>query len=254
MNIPSGQLAKSSTPNNTNEYSTTSPQFLQATPPTRTTTTACTACRWAAPGRGRRRRGASAVATLLRHVLSHFHLISTSPVFHNPLRISYSTLLWIYPLRIITCCNSEHCRRAMLTLRDMQLPFTPNRFISLYISPPTKNVLSQKKNYSSLSFLSIRLVNSRQQCTARHCSTEKPPLAAAATTRSPCPAPRATPSPSTTRPPPTLGTSTLIPLQGLLVNLQIHIARPQPPLRGCQPQHLPLHLLVINSLRRPPQR
>merc|ERR1719192_1895549 len=114
-------------------------------------------------------------------------------------------------------------RRAMLTLRDMQLPFTPNR-----------------------------LVNSRQRCTARRCSTEKQPLAVAATTRSPCPAPRATPSPSTTPPPPTLGRSTLIPLQGLLVNLQIHIARPQLPLRGCQPQHLLLHLLVINSLRQPP--
>ena len=142
----------------------------------------------------------------------------------------------------------------MLTLRDMQLPFTPNRFKSLYISHPTKMSSLRKKNYFSSPFFSTRLVNSRQQCTARRCSTEKPPLAAAATTRSPCPAPRGTPSPSTTRPPPTLETSTLIPLPGLLVNLQIHIARPQPPLRGCQPQHLLLHLLVINSLRPPPRR
>ena len=112
----------------------------------------------------------------------------------------------------------------------------------------------RKKNYFSSPFFSTRLVNSRQQCTARRCSTEKQPLVAAATTRSPCPAPRATPSPSTTPPPPTLGTNTLIPLQGLLVNLQIHIARPQPALRGCQPQHLLLHLLVINSLRHPPRR
>ena len=194
------------------------------------------------------------MVTLLRQVLSHFDLIFSSPVIHIPLRISYSTLLWIYPLRIITCCKCEHCRRAMLTLRDMQLPFTPNRFKSLYISHPTKNVLFQKMNYSSSSFSLIRLVNSRQRCTARRCSTEKQPLAAAATTRSPCPAPRATPSPSTTPPPPTLGTSTLIPLPGLQVNLQIHIARPQPPLRGCQPQHLLLHLLVINSLHQPPRR
>ena len=190
------------------------------------------------------------MVTLLRHVLSHFRLdIFLSCFFYIPLRISSST-----PLRILTCCNSKHCRRAMLTLRDMQLPFTPNRFKSLYISHPKKMYFHRKQIIPHRPFLSIRLVNSRQRCTARRCSTEKQPLVAAATTRSPCPAPRATPSPSTTPPPPTLGTSTLIPLQGLLVNLQIHIARPQPPLRGCQPQHLLLHLLVINSLCQPPRR
>ena len=83
------------------------------------------------------------MATLLRHVLSHFHLISSSPVFLKILlRISSST-----PLRILICCNSEHYRRAMLTLRDMQLPFTPNRFKSLhtYLSSNKKCPLSEKE-------------------------------------------------------------------------------------------------------------
>ena len=139
----------------------------------------------------------------------------------------------------------------MPTLHAMLPPFTPSRFQSttifflfsgviIFPHPPTLT----------------RLVNSRPQSTGRLCSVGRQLRpAAAATTRSRCPAPRATPSPSTTRPPLLIldqTSTTGTPLPGPPASHRTRIGRPYLLLRG-HPLFLPL-LLVNSFSRSPPQR
>ena len=121
-------------------------------------------------------------------------------------------------------------------------------------------ILEERKRIETFFF--IRPVSSRPQSTGRLCSVARRLRRAVGTTRSRCPAPRATPSPSTTPlllliQDQTSTTPTL--LQGLRASLQTRIGRPCPLPRGhlylllrgrlCLPP-----LLVISFSRPPPQR